>query len=588
MKNVMTTKRTLALAILLMLVGSLLAWTVQTSGGSIEIKDVRWVGTNGAEMSGLLYIPDGVTNENPAPGILAMHGYINSRETQDGFAIEFARRGYVVLAADQTGHGYSDPPAFNNGFGGPDSLTFLKSLDIVDSENIGLEGHSMGGWAVLVAAAMQPDAYKSIVIEGSSTGTFGAPDATEDWPRNMAVVFSRYDEFSELMWLSPNPGDVPSSDKMMAAIGTTPEPVEIGKVYGSIEDGTARVLYQPPVIHPGDTISTEAIGNAIDWFDQTLDGGNGMTSENQTWFWKEFGNLLAAIGMVLLLFPVGALLLKRKTFASLVQTPSEPKSATGIGWWISAAIFAILPAATFFTFKEYPSTWEWEATALKPQDITTQVVVWALLVGLISIVLFAIWHFAFNRKAKASLDDYGLTYRGRFEIVRVGKSLLLASLIGFAAYFALVVFAFFFTVDFRFWVFAIKPMSTLGVRIFLTYLIPFMVFFLVVGVVLYGQLRRKGMAMWSEMLLVVGLLVSGFVALLLAQYVPLLAGGTLGFPDESLWGIIAFQLLPLMTIVGAVYVYFYRKTADVYVGSFLSAILVTWIVTASQATHFHF
>lgn len=583
----MTTKRTLALAIVLMLAGSLLAWTVQTSGGSIEVKDVRWVGSNGTEMSGLLYIPDGVTNESPAPGILAIHGYINSRETQDGFAIEFARRGYVVLAADQTGHGYSDPPAFGNAFGGSDSLTFLRSLDIVDPDNIGLEGHSMGGWSVLIAAALQPDAYKSIVIEGSSTGTFGAPDATEDWPRNMAVVFSRYDEFSALMWGVENPKDAPSGEKMMAAFNTT-NPVEIGKVYGSFDDGTARALYQPPVIHPGDHFSREAIGNAVDWFDQTLEGGNGLDSSNQTWFWKEFGNLLGAIGMVLLLFPVGALLLKRETFASLVNTPAEPKGATGIGWWISAAVFTVLPAATLFTFKDYPTTWEWEASALKPQNITTEVAVWALLVGLISIILFAVWHFAFNRGSDATMEDYGLTLNGRFHGIAVVKSLLLAFLIALSAYAALLACAFFFTVDFRFWVFAIKPMSTLGIRIFLTYLIPFVIFFLIVGVVLYGQLRKRAIAMWAEMLLVIGLLLAGFIGLLAWHYIPLLTGGTLGFPDESLWGIIAFQFIPLMSIVGTVSVYFYRKTAQVYVGAFLSAILVTWIVTASQATHFPF
>jgi len=79
------------------------------------------------------------------PGILAVHGYINSRETQHGFAIEFARRGYVALALDQAGHGYSDPPAFANGCGGPDGLAHLRSLDVVDKNNVGLEGHSMGG-----------------------------------------------------------------------------------------------------------------------------------------------------------------------------------------------------------------------------------------------------------------------------------------------------------------------------------------------------------------------------------------------------------------------------------------------------------
>ena len=53
--------------------------------------------------------------------------YINTRETQSGFAIEFARRGYVVVELDQTGHGMSDPPVFANGFGGRDGLRYLRS-----------------------------------------------------------------------------------------------------------------------------------------------------------------------------------------------------------------------------------------------------------------------------------------------------------------------------------------------------------------------------------------------------------------------------------------------------------------------------
>ena len=100
----------LVLALLLILVGGFVAYRVQTDGGKIAIRDVRFMGSNNIMMSGLLYIPKGVDAKNKAPGILAVHGYINSRETQDGFAIEFARRGYVVLALDQTGHGYSDPP----------------------------------------------------------------------------------------------------------------------------------------------------------------------------------------------------------------------------------------------------------------------------------------------------------------------------------------------------------------------------------------------------------------------------------------------------------------------------------------------
>ena len=165
------------LGVVLILAGGLLAHFTQTAGG-IRIQDVRFKGAKGNTMSALLYIPPNATPQIPAPGILAVHGYINSRETQDGFAIEFARRGYVVLALDQTGHGYSDPPAFANGFGGPDGLAYLRSLEFVDKNNIGLEGHSMGGWTVLAAATAAPNDYKSMVLEGSSTGKPFAADGT--------------------------------------------------------------------------------------------------------------------------------------------------------------------------------------------------------------------------------------------------------------------------------------------------------------------------------------------------------------------------------------------------------------------------
>ncbi|MDZ7684552.1 MAG: alpha/beta hydrolase [Gammaproteobacteria bacterium] len=131
--------------IALVVVGCLVAWLVQTDAGGVEVKDVRFVGGSGNVMSALLYRPVEATPDAPRPGILAVHGYINSRETQSGFAIEFARRGFVVLALDQTGHGFSDPPALAHGFGGPDGLDYLRSLEFVDTDRIGLEGHSMGG-----------------------------------------------------------------------------------------------------------------------------------------------------------------------------------------------------------------------------------------------------------------------------------------------------------------------------------------------------------------------------------------------------------------------------------------------------------
>jgi pimeloyl-ACP methyl ester carboxylesterase len=572
----------LLLALALILAGDLLAWGVQTSGGEIRVIDTRWVGSGGTVMSGLLYVPPGATAEDPAPGILAVHGYINSRETQDGFAIEFARRGFVVLAIDQTGHGYSDPPAFRNGFGGPDGLVYLRSLDIVDGDNIGLEGHSMGGWAVLIAAATYPDDYRSVVIEGSSTGSSGAPPATDVYPRNLAVVFSKYDEFSGSMWRSPIAADVPSGEKLMEAFGTT-EPVEVGRVYGSVEEGTARVFHQPPVTHPADHFSRAAIGHAIDWFQTTLDGADPLPAENQVWFWKEFGNLVAMIGMILLLFAAGGLLLGTHFFRELASEPAPTVSDTGTRWWLSALVFVALPAVTLFPFKDFGGVVP--TGALFPQSITNQVMVWAVLVGLISLALFGAWHILAGRKRGATARHYGLTWGEGTTGTKIWKSFLLAVLVALAGYVSLLLSSAVFTVDYRFWVFAIKPMSPGQARIAVSYLLPFTFFFTVYGVVLFGQLRRTG-SLGKEMAVVVALSTLGFVGLIAYQYIPLFMGGTLAIPGESLWSIIAYQFVPLMAIVGSVTAYFQRKTGAVYVGAFLSALLVSWIVVASQATQF--
>ena len=117
-------------ALFLLIVGSLLAGLIQTSGGAIKVHDVRFADSGGNLMSGLLYVPSGDNANSKAPGVLAIHGYINSRETQSGFA---------------------------GGFGGPAGLAFLRSLPFVDKDKVGLEGHSMGGWASLMAAAAYPD-----------------------------------------------------------------------------------------------------------------------------------------------------------------------------------------------------------------------------------------------------------------------------------------------------------------------------------------------------------------------------------------------------------------------------------------------
>ena len=570
----------LTVTLALTIFGGWLAHVVQTGGGDIVIKDVRFAGADGSIVSALLYIPRNATAKTPAPGVLAVHGYINSRETQSGFAIEYARRGYVVLAPDQSGHGYSDPAAFARGFGGPDALRYLRSLDIVDKDNIGLEGHSMGGWAVQMAAARYPNDYRSMVLVGSSTGTFGAPQGTADTPRNVGIVFSKYDEFSGMMWTAPTPTEMVHGEKLKTLFGTADD-VTIGQLYGSVDEGTARMLYMPATTHPQDHISTEAIGNAIDWMQRTLRGGAPLSIEDQTWYWKEFGTLIALIGAALSVFALGGILLRKQYFAALVRAPASSKGIHGGGWWVSAVLFMAIPVVSYFWMYNF-GTRTFPATAFFPQAVTSGLMTWALGNGLIAAALFGVWHASINRRAGATSEHYGLATRGSLSLALQ----LAVALIAFVG--ALLVMSdFLFKIDFRFWVVALKLPSLLHAQIILTYLLPFALFFLVQGMVLHGQLRRDGWSFRRELLVNMALLAGGFVGLLLIQYVPLLSGGVLPF-GEPLLSIVAFQFVPLLMFVAAVSTYLFRMTGSIYAGAAFNALFVTWYIVAGQATHFAF
>ncbi|WP_457488092.1 alpha/beta hydrolase family protein [Tardiphaga sp. P5_C10] len=559
----------------MMVAGSLLAHLTQTTGG-IRIEDIRFKSAKGNTMSALLYTPPNATPQTPAPGILAVHGYINSRETQDGFAIEFARRGYVVLALDQSGHGYSDGPAFANGFGGPDGLAHLRSLAIVDKTNIGLEGHSMGGWTVLAAATAMPNDYKAMVLEGSSTGKPFAADGTPTWPRNLALVFAQYEEFSPLMWGVPKARDVVTSPKLWALFGTSAA-VEPGKVYGDLAAGTARVLYTPAITHPAEHISHEAIGYALDWFGKTLTGGKPLPASDQIWFRKEIGTGLALLGFVAFLIGMFDGLLEARMFSRLIL----PKPADGSkpvetpvnrGRWLMALVLSILiPALTYYPAFTLAGNWV-KASPWLPQAITNQIAVWALINAAIALVLMP---FAPKRASRRGI---------------VGLSIAIALVTVASGYLALWLADRIFTVDFRFWIVALKLMNGKQAVMALIYLAPITLFFVIALHVMHRNFSTLGASRPAVYLTNITALAFGFVLLLGIQYGALFLNGQLIDPapavitSMALNTIVAIQFVPLMAIVAVIATFTWRRTGSSLPGALICSLLVTWYVVAGTAT----
>ncbi|MES2294081.1 MAG: alpha/beta fold hydrolase [Pseudomonadota bacterium] len=547
----------------LILGGGFLAHKIQTAGG-VRVEDVRFTGTNGTPMSALLYIPPGATHDHPAPGILAVHGYINSRETQDGFAIAFARAGYVVLALDQSGHGYSGGTVAANGFGGPDGLRYLRSLDVVDASNIGLEGHSMGGWTVLKAAEAMPDAYKAMVLEGSGTGVLGTRAGTPDFPRNVAVVFSRYDEFATLMWAVPRAWDVGESTKLKTLFATT-DAIIPGRLHGDIASGTARELYTPVTTHPGDHISREAIGDAVAWFGKTLKGG--AAHSDSIWVWKEIGTAIAFVGFVLLMLGAFDLALRLPAFASLAAAPEPVRTARDVRWWLLLAAAALIPVVTFYPFMAVGS-WAMPPSRLFPQSITNQILVWALLNAAITIMLGLI--------LKGPKPRFNNHISGAIGIALVTVA---------TGYLSLLLSDFWFKTDFRFWVVALKLLSPAQFGWFLIYLVPYTVCFIVMFRAL-ARLAVKGDSRRRQYRTALAALAGGFLLFLIAQYAPLFAAGALLVPSEALNAIVSIQFLPLMAVVAVIAVFTWRRTNSALPGAFVCGLFVTWYIVAGTAVQF--
>ena len=548
------------------LAGGLLASRIQTAGG-IRVEDLRFTGADGVRMSALLYVPPNASPRTPAPGILAVHGYINSRETQDGFAIEFARRGYVVLAIDQAGHGYSGGAAMSHGFGGPDGLTYLRGLPFVDPGNIGLEGHSMGGWAVLASAAANPNGYRAMVLEGSTTGKPFAAPGTPNFPRNLAVVYSRYDEFSPLMWGVPLAREVAASPKLITLFGAS-GPVTPGKVYGVPAAGTARVLYTPITTHPGDHISPEAIGYALDWFQNTLHGGTPRPAGDQIWMWKEFGTLIAFGGFVALLLGAFDLLLRLPYFADLAHQGVAARESRDRGWRTAFGLSVLVPVISFYPFLLLGMLFL-PPNAVWPQSITNQIMVWALLNGAITLIA-------------------GRLLRGaapRFD-TRWTASILIALATVAIGYASLLLADRLFKIDFRFWVVALKLLSPAQAVAFLAYLPAFTAFFLV-ALRANAHLAVRGDSMARQYLTGIGALALGFVLFIAAEYIPLFTAGHLLAPIEALNAIVSIQFLPLMAIVGLISVFTWRRTNSYAPGALICGLFVTWYMVAGTATQYH-
>ena len=379
-------KKLMCIALALILIGSIAACLLQTDFGSVKVKDIYILTEDKQELHALAFIPKEASAENKVPVVVTSHGWLNSAELQDATCIELSRRGVMVIAMDAYNHGLSSSAlapngvaSAENGLGMVSLVKYVGSgvLNYIDLDKVGVMGHSMGAQAASDTMLYFSRLYDTAIEEAQSPDSDGGTDVTEaelqhaedvmiidaalptgmntsvvsDWSQvrcNTGVLFTTYDENG---YLTSNKtafiaGDTPEALAMVQDIDPNITSVEEGVYYGNKDDGTLRVLYQPTTTHPLVHFSPACTADIIEFFDTCWDLNTELSYTNQTFMIKEIFNLVAMIGLFMLLVPAADMLMSCPYFASLrgVEGPKLPacvgpvKRKFWIGWILGGIV----------------------------------------------------------------------------------------------------------------------------------------------------------------------------------------------------------------------------------------------------------
>jgi pimeloyl-ACP methyl ester carboxylesterase len=568
---------------------AVMAYNLERDFGKVDIRFIRVIGPSGETIAAKLYRPKWVTAENPGPAVINMHGYQNDKDVQAPYSVELARRGFVVLATDGLGHGDSEG-AFNFGlfFGNPlggmglnPAYLYLKTLPFVDTSNLGATGHSMGGMMSFAIADFNGD-VKAIASQDGGTGT----------PENSDVLFLQPSmaEFRNSMEaLQPvNPEDFGLSGS-----------VEWDTTYGDFADGSARRAALIWGDHHLMSIAPKAVAEAVDWFRLSLMDGakdaHWIEPSKQIYMWKEVFGLFTLLGTIISLIPLTNLLLATTYFAPVAQPMPNRYVPSKGQWWVFATVNALIGGVLWVLF------------AYKGGDVLGKLPFMKLLMGngtaywfllnvVVAAILVFIWYRTAGKKANVTTYDLGFSFdkeKTKFDWGILGKTLLLGVILFVWMYTLSAISQWALGEEFRFgWPFMRQFATTQRVGLFLIYLIPPLLFFLVNGgVFLFGQARQeesKSLWIWWLKNLYAGLM--GLFLVWGLQYLPWMLAGTgpfwpltetVGAPF-AIWILMLWVYIPTFVVLLFILTWFFRRTGRIYLGALVIAILVAWFISAGS------
>ena len=606
-------KLVLVISLILIFVFMGIASGFNSAWGNVTVSDIYYPNSEGGLIHAQLFVPKNASSAEPLPAILNMHGGSDYLQTVSNYSIELARRGYVVLSVDAYGSGNSDyisgAVASNSGAGktsnsalkmdGGASLGIeqLLSYKFVDHDNIGLIGHSMGGTYIANAALDYADNVKAIMPWGSGSfvDKMKSTDSSEfkfnvgyiNAKCDEMVVFATNAETSELM-----------DDPQLKAFVGTDSTIESGMVYGSFDDGTARVIYTPNTTHIGNIICKDSIASLCAFFEMAMPTSANIASDNQVWMYKETFCVLGIIALLVFAVSLGFVVADGKVFGAVksaqLTTVVDNKSWTK---YLLLAVCVAVPALTLHKVGLWLATKS--ATPFMPMNWANNLLWLAVINAAILLVVFLVWHFAYGKKHGSCLAAYGFKPSGETPIWKqVVISFVYAAVIITAIYAVVNLCYALFKIDFRFWQFGIMPITVKRFAHILGYLIGFIFAFGIMNVVsiAFASVGEDGSRASVIKQYVLGWLIGagGYAIILIVYYVGLKSSHfppfflpyppfANGHPNSLVFSMKTTVLVPTFTFISILNTALFRKTKNIYAGWFVAAIMVAMIMITTNA-----
>ena len=598
--------RLLAFLVGLILLATLLASAVQTSGGAVRVQGVTLPTQNGQWVAADLYRPVSATAEAPAPLVIVVPGFQRSREALANVAIELSRRGIVAISIDPYAQGRSSSSlsriaATTEGYGMfavADYAASSENLNYVDRSRIAATGHSAGGNAAIRGAAYfgrraaetgGPSVLHSVFVSGYVLTL--RDNVLRDVRSNVGVSYAFWDEGAYRNELGN--GDMRTAPEALRVVNLGRDPalppvteVELGRYYGDAADRTLRAVFNERILHPFQPYMREAMANQLAFFERAFGVDFELDHDDQVWYWKELLGAVSMIAALAALIPLARILMQAPLFRPLAHPlPPAPPRPSGAGRALFWSLFAVSALVACFTYipmaelsqKLFVAASNREATWFFPQRMNNAVMLWALLNGALGYALFFGSYRFYGRRNGADPASWGAAI-GRSELLRT----IVLALCLFAAYYGLL-FAvyFFFHVDYNFLFMGVRVFRPEMVLLLAMYAPLFFVFFLSNSLRVNGAMRFAGEPEWRSMLRAGVANSLGLFLIVLIQYATFAATGTVYWTDGWLYVNLLFAVVPMMFVLPYFNRFFFRVTGRIWLGPMVTCLIFVMVLISN-------